>query len=78
MKDIVIKGKEILREIYILIACFVVAELVNVYAILQFDRPWTELYSMIGMVLALAIILYILLAILRALLGLIIKIIKRK
>ena len=50
MKDIVITEKMIRRELYVLLGGFVAAMLVNVGAIIAYDRPWSELYSQIGFV----------------------------
>ena len=73
MKDIVITEKMIRRELYILLGCFAAACLVNVGAIIAYDRPWSELYSQIGFVFFITGGIYILLAIFRFLVWLIVK-----
>ena len=73
MKDIVITEKMIRRELYVLLGCFVAACLVNVGAIIAYDRPWSELYSQIGFVLFITVGLYVLLAIFRLFVWLIAK-----
>lgn len=77
MKDIVITQKDIIRELYIILGCFVLACLVNVGAIIAYDRPWSELWSQIGFVLFIAAGVYGLLAVVRILVFLICKLIKR-
>jgi len=58
MKDIVITAGRIRLEIYILFASFAVAELVNIFAIVKYSTPWSELFSQIGFVIILTVILY--------------------
>ena len=77
MKDIVITGKMIRREIYILLGCFVAAFLVNVGAIIAYDRPWVELVSQIGFVFFITGGIYVLLAVFRLLVWLVAKIFKK-
>lgn len=78
MKDIVIKGSDIRRELYILLGSFIAACAVNIGTIIAYDRPWSELYSQIGYVVFLSIIIYFLLFIIRMLLLLVRKIFTRK
>jgi len=60
MKDIIIKGKAIRRELTILLGMFLISFLVNVYAIASYDdTSWNELITSIGFVVVLAIVLYI-------------------
>lgn len=77
MKDIVITQKDLIRELYIILGCFVLACLVNVGAIIAYDRPWSELWSQIGFVLFIAAGVYGMLAVVRILVFLICKLIKR-
>ena len=77
MKDIVITGKMIRREIYILLGCFVAAFLVNVGAIIAYDRPWVELVSQIGFVFFITGGIYVLLAVFRLIVWLVAKIFKK-
>lgn len=73
MKDIVITEKMIRRELYVILGCFVAACLVNVGAIIAYDRPWSELYSQIGFVIFIMGGIYVLLAIFRFLVWLVAK-----
>ena len=77
MKDIIITEKDIIRELYVILVCFVLACLVNVGAIIAYDRPWSELWSQIGFVLFIAAGIYGLAAIVRILIFLICKLIKK-
>jgi hypothetical protein len=77
MKDIVITGKMLRREFYIILGCFIVACLVNVGAIIAYDRPWSELYSQIGFVVFITGGIWCLLAIFRFVIYLISKIFKK-
>lgn len=70
MKDIVITSKALRREAWVLLGCFVVACGVNVGAIVAYDRPWSELYSQIGFVVAAALLLYLLLWVVRGVVAL--------
>ena len=71
MKDIIIKGTTLRRELLWLLACFVAAFLVNTYAVVHFDRPAVELFSQLGCVVVITACFYIVLAIVRILLMLI-------
>lgn len=70
MKDIVITSKRLVCEMWILVGCFVAANVVNVCAIVGYDRPWSELYSQIGFVVATCLLIYLLLWVLRGVVAL--------
>ena len=78
MKDIVIKAADIRRELYIILACFVVAFLVNVGAIIGYDRPWSEMFSQIGYVVFITAGIYGLLAVVRVLVFVVRLLIKKQ
>ena len=65
MKDTVITADVNRRELWILLGCFVVANVVNWVAIIKFATPWYEVFSQIGYVVVTTCILYILLWVLR-------------
>ena len=67
MKDIIIKAKQIKRELIILAACLLAAIGLNVYSIIKFNTDWSELYSQLYMVIFIVFLLYILLGIFRLL-----------
>ena len=60
MKDLVIKAATLRRERNWWLAAFVCAFLVNTFAVWSYDRPWTELFSQIGFVVAISVALYLL------------------
>ena len=65
MKDTVITADVKRRELWILLACFAVANVINWVAIIKFATPWYEVFSQIGYVVVTTCILYILLWVLR-------------
>lgn len=73
MKDIVISGKTVKRELYILLGCFVAALLENLAAVIIYKRPVVELVSCIGFVITICLILYILLLVLRLIVKLLLR-----
>jgi len=78
MKDVLISGRRIAREIQIFLVCFVLALAVNAYAIHEYNTQWKELLTTLHITLAVAIILYVLLGILRLLLGGVARLFRRK
>lgn len=58
MNDSVITKRRKTIEIYTLASCFVVAFAVNLYAIMVYSAPYSELYSSIFYVVAFALVLY--------------------
>ncbi len=67
MKDIIITGKTVRRELFILLGCFAAAVCINIGAIIGYGRPAAELVTMIGYVLFITVLLYLLLWIVRLL-----------
>lgn len=67
MKDIIITGKIVKRELMTLLCCFIIATGLNVYAIITYDSKWVELITSIFYVLAATVALYVVWAILRLL-----------
>ena len=65
MKDIVIRGKDVKREICVFAGCALVMELVNIYAIISYDGSWLEVIKSLGFVFVAAVMLYLLLGIVR-------------
>lgn len=66
MKDITIKEESIKRELAILLITFVIAVLINVYAIITRGGSFVELFTQIGWTIVIALVLYILFAVIRA------------
>jgi len=78
MKAIVIGQEKIKRELWILLICFVVAILFNVYAIATKGTEWTELWSQLHVAVLLSVVLYVLLGIIRLILYGIVRPFSRK
>ena len=77
MKDIVIKERHVKRELWIFLACVVVMELVNIYAIADYDGKWSEAVMSLGFVVVAAVVMYAVIALLRLMVYGIMKLIKR-
>lgn len=65
MKDTVITAQAKKRELWILLACFVVANITNWVAIVRFSAPWYEVFTQIGYVVVTTLVIYVLIAVLR-------------
>lgn len=65
MKDTIITAQVKRRELWILLVCFLVANIFNVVAIIRFSTPWYEVFTQIGYVCVTTIALYFLLALVR-------------
>lgn len=61
MKDIVVTAARLRHERNFYLVCFLLAFLLNLVAVVCFDRPWTELISQIGYVVVISVVLYLLL-----------------
>lgn len=78
MKDIIIKGSSIRRELYILLASLVVAEGINLYAVISMTRPAKELITMIGFVAVTGVVIYLLILVVRVLARLVCRLFRKK
>ncbi|MCD8166242.1 MAG: hypothetical protein LUE93_09045 [Bacteroides sp.] len=58
MKDTVITARRKKRELITLLICFIIANLVNLYAIFAYDTSVKELFTSLGYVIVLALFLY--------------------
>lgn len=65
MKESVITVKRKKIEIWTLVVCFVIANVLNVYAIKKFDTPWNELFWSLGYVVTATAVIYFLWSVLR-------------
>ena len=65
MKDTVITARAKKRELWILLACFVVANITNWVAIIRFSAPWYEVFTQIGYIIVTTLVIYALIAVLR-------------
>lgn len=78
MKDLVIPGRRIVREVLIFLGCFVVAFFVNVYAIHKYKTEWRELVTTLHITAAVAGVLYVLLGVLRIVICGVARVFRRK
>jgi len=78
MKDIIIPGRRITRELLILIGCIVIALVVNIYAILKYKTEWKELVTTLHITIALGVVIYIVLGISRLVIGRVARLFRRK
>lgn len=67
MKDNIIKSKQIRTELYLLAGSVGFAFLLNVYSIVRYKTPWTELYSQLGWVLLIGFFIYLIILLIRVL-----------
>ncbi len=65
MKDTLITAKRKKTELVTFIVCFILANVINVFAIISYGTSFTELYSVIGYVFVLSVALYIIWTIIR-------------
>ena len=61
MKDILIKGNRIKREVIIIVFCFVLALILNVVGIIIHGTEWKELLTQLHVVVILTFVIYLLL-----------------
>lgn len=78
MKETVITVRRKKIEIWTLVACFVIANLLNVYAIHKYDTPWNELFWSLGFVFTAMAVIYVLWSLLRLLVYGIISLFRKK
>ena len=78
MKDTLITAKQKKTELITLLACFILANLLNVYAIIAYDTYFKELFTQLGYVFIFSIGLYLLWTFLRIIYFLIKKLFKTK
>ena len=65
MKDLVISGKKVKRELLIALGCFICAVLINIICIIVYHSQWHEIFTQIGFTIFVAIALYLLLLLIR-------------
>lgn len=78
MKDIIITRKRQKTELLVLFACFVIACLANLYAILTYDGKLSELFTSLGYVLVFTAALYVAFSVLRLIVAAIRMLIRKK
>jgi len=60
MKDTVITAKRKKTEFIAFIVCFIIANLLNIYAIVRYDTSAWEILTSLGFVLVASLVLYVL------------------
>lgn len=65
MKDVIVKGARIKKEIIFWLVSFFIAVAVNIVGIIKYNTSWWELFSQLHIVIALSILIYFLLLIFR-------------
>ena len=78
MKDSIITAKRKKIELITFLVCFIVANLINLYAINTYDTPIKELYTQIGYICIVSIIIYLIWSVLRIIFYSVIKLFKSK
>jgi len=78
MKDVLIPGRRIARELKIFCGCFVFALGLNVFAIIRYRTEWKELLTTQPITFALALVIFIAFGILRLLVGGLARLFRRK
>jgi len=58
MKDIIIKGNRIVKELKYLLICYIIANLVNIFAIVKYNTDWMELLTWQRFIIFIAVIFY--------------------
>jgi hypothetical protein len=59
MKDLVIKGSVLKRELRIFLGCLCFAVILNIYSIIKYKTDWSELIGQLHIVILLSIFIYI-------------------
>ena len=76
MKDIVIAGNRVKRELWVLLGCFVAAVIFDVAGIIKYGKSFVEVFQTIGYETVIGLALYFVLALVRCAIWLIFKIFK--
>ena len=58
MKDTVLTARHKKRELIILLVCFILASLLNIYAIIKYDAAFVEIITSFFYVLSFTVVLY--------------------
>ena len=77
MKDIVISSKRMKKEVAILLACFIIAFVINIASIVIYKTSWLEIFTQIGYVIIITLTLYLVIAFIRLIIYLINRLTRR-
>ena len=69
MKDTIIKAKTKKRELLVFAICLGIAFILNIVSIIIYNTHWTEIFTMLHVVLLIAVVFYGLVGIIRSLIG---------
>lgn len=58
MNDIIIPGKRIKTELWVLLYCYLAANILNVYSIIKYQTEWSELITWQPFILFLSVVFY--------------------
>lgn len=58
MKDTIITARRKKTELLTLLVCFIIANIANLYAIITYDTPLSEMFTSIFYVIAASLVLY--------------------
>jgi hypothetical protein len=78
MKDVLITGRRVTREIRIFVGCFVLTLGLNIFSIVKYKTDWKELLTTLHITLVLAIVIYLLLGLVRLLVCGVARLFRRK
>lgn len=77
MKDIIITGVQVKKELITLLVCFLIGFVANIGAIIYYKTAMTEIVTSIGYVMVSAFVLYFIWSLIRILMALLLSFIKR-
>lgn len=77
MKDIIIAGVRVKKELITLLVCFLIGFVANIGAIIYYKTAMTEIVTSIGYVMVSAFVLYFIWSLIRILIALLLNFIKR-
>jgi len=70
MKPIIIKPKQLKKELYFWLTAFGIAFLLNIFSIIKYQTNWKEIVTQSGYVFALSIIIYLVIVLFRGIVNL--------
>ncbi len=77
MKDILITGVRVKKELITLLVCFLIGFMANIGAIIYYKTAMTEIITSIGYVVVSAFVLYFILGLIRILIALLLNLFRR-
>jgi hypothetical protein len=78
MKEIIITQEKLKRERNFYLLSFILSFIINVTAVILYKRPWSEIYSQIGYIVAISVFLYFLIIIPRVFITLLFRLFRKK